>query len=657
MKNLFQYITVLIVLLHTFSCNNDFLTEESNINIINEISPIVISPDWEANDYSIYCQGIGNAKFTIADVPAWLKISSASEQFTNGYATLNCKANVFGVFSEIGMYHTYMILSVEGRGNVAVPVVYIVEGNPVIATENSLTISYDLTLSTSPFLIENTGNGILFWSVVDHPDWLKINNQSIYKNEVARFLPPNNTVTLYFSYNSDIPYSENLSGKIVIESNDKNKPFVEIEIQVDLGNPNLQTHGEFGTINFERTGTTAEFWFSNQGVGYLSWKVEGCPEWLTVSDYSKISDPYSSHTLTFTCNRELMSPGVNAVTIYLKTNDKNNPSYPINVTAVNYFANPDDIKSIPGDIMDVRIDKQSDILYLTTKQPNRLLAYDIKSRTLVSELPLGNIPNCFSISEDGLKAVVGHSGYITSVDLDNFSIIKTIEIDHDVHDIEWGKDNWCCYSAAYFEWTSLNWINVNTNEKNNFDQVYEKCRLRKIPGQSYILGVETAISSGIYIFDIDTRKKKYNGFAQIPIFWFSENGNYVYTGGGTHSLGGLIFRTSTFFANNYITVSPVGIFTPDPYNVFWINHHAASQSVWILSSSSDYYFDLKRKIVQFTDSDYIQKATYNYDDYHNDRHVIAHYVFARQDGTELVVIKNATSGDFMWSLEFIQVTN
>jgi len=129
------------------------------------------------------------------------------------------------------------------------------------------------------------------------------------------------------------------------------------------------------------------------------------------------------------------------------------------------------------------MNKQSDILYLITNQPNRLLVYDVKNRTIIHEIQLTHSPNCFSLTEDCSKAVIGHSGYITIVDLDNFSVIKTVDVPHIIHNIEWGKDDWCCYTVPNVQWTSLYWVNMTTNEKNNFDQIYGNCKIRKIPNQ------------------------------------------------------------------------------------------------------------------------------------------------------------------------------
>ena len=650
MKNLVQYITVSIALLVVFSCNNDFLNDEPAF--FGNGSPIVISPDWETQDYTIYCEGVGNAKFTVTYAPSWLKISSSSGQIINNVAVLNCKANVNKDFFEIGIYHSFVTLSVEGRGNLAIPLSYITEGNPVIETETRLNVNYDnMPGNLLLFPIQNTGNGILIWEVVQHPEWLSFYSDmwgTIYENEIIGILPFNQTVNLYYSFNPNVSLSENLSGKIVIASNDKNNPFVEIEIQMSLGNPIFYTNYD-NTLNF-RTETTQNFWFSNQGNGILVWTIEGCPEWLTVSESNGILTSHNPALLSFTCNRELLPSGTNSITIYLKTNDKNQLSYPITVIVRSNTANPANIIEIAGNITDASMNRQSDILYLSTRQPNRLLAYDTKTRTIVCEVPLDYAPTCFSLSDDGRKAVVGHGGYITSVDLDDCSVIKIVDVPHIVYDIEWGKDNWCCYSVPNVQWTSLYWVNLDTNEKNNFDQIYENCRLRKIPNQDYIFGAEVNVSAGVYIFDMNSRKRKDSNFSYIGDFWFSEDGNYTY------SLGGDIYRTSSFFVDYYAyEAAPIGKFSPVPYRVFWIDHHAASQSIWILSSSSDYYFDEQREIIQYEDNDYTRKAIWYYDEYHNGRHVQAHYVFATKSGTELVVIRNVTNGEPMWSLEFIPI--
>ena len=141
MKIFVQKIFVSIVLLLAFSCGDDFLTDEPSF--FGEGSAIVVMPDMDAQDYPVYCQGAGNAKFTVSSAPAWLEVSSKSGRFIDEIAILNCKAKTNKDFYQYGIYHALITLSVEGKGKMAVPVMYVVEGNPVIEIESSITVSYE----------------------------------------------------------------------------------------------------------------------------------------------------------------------------------------------------------------------------------------------------------------------------------------------------------------------------------------------------------------------------------------------------------------------------------------------------------------------------------------------------------------------------------
>ena len=650
MKNLVQYITVSIALLVVFSCNNDFL--KGKPDFFGNGSPIVISPDWEAQDYTIYCVGVGNAMFTVSHAPSWLKISSPSGQVINNVATLNCKANVHSAFSEIGIYHSFVTLSVEGRGSLAIPVSYITEGNPVIEIANSLTIGYNSYNSYYGRLsVRNTGKGILFWSISELPEWLS-NEQKFADDFYSPYILSQNAEgVVNISYNPNIPFQENLSGKIVITTNDKNKPTVVVDVRMDLGNPVLDTSWGSGTIDFGRTETTRYFSFSNQGNnGILVWKIEGCPEWLNVSETNGILSCYNSTQLTFTCNRELMPPGANTVTIYLKTNDKTRPSYPITVTARSNIANPDIVKVIDGIITDAYLDKQTDILYLTTAQPNRFVAYDINAKTVLHELDLTKAPTCFSLSEDGSKAVIGHSGTISVFNLDNFTLTKAIEISYEVYDIAWTDGDWYCYTQKGGNFTYLHFINTVTESVFDFNDYPHYAdgatNIGKVPGKPYIIAARRETSpTGIFVYDINTQSQKNYIHQSIGRFWFSSDGTYLF-----ESYEGGVYKTADLEIysdfGNLAPVSRLKIVSNQYYyyNIDWIDFD--TKNLWVLYNSIIYQLEAK---------DYYVVKTYYYDDIYDGRPIQAHYVFANKSGTELVVIRNATNGEPMWSLEFIQI--
>ena len=336
MKDMVHHITVFIIISLAFSCSNDFLKDETE-RTFSESASIVISPDWDAQDYVIHCPDVGNAKFKVVQAPDWLKISTRSGQFANGFATLNCKANTHDEFSEVGIYYSYMTLSVEGKGNQTILIAYMTEGNPVVETESNSTIDFNFYGGVS---VRNTGNGILLLSVVELPEWLSLYEYNGGENVTfiaieeypAIVLPPSRESFIPLRFNQTVPLSENLSGKIFLITNDKNRPVVEVDVQFDLGSPQLRYYSS-DHLDFGRAETIIEICFSNRGNGLLLWEIEGCPEWLSVSE-SNGSLLWEYKYLTFTCNRNLLPPGENSVTIYLKTNDKNMPSYPISVTAI-----------------------------------------------------------------------------------------------------------------------------------------------------------------------------------------------------------------------------------------------------------------------------------------------------------------------------------
>ena len=318
-----------IFLFFVTSCGNDFLNDAPTF--FGEGTPIGISSEWEEQDYATYCESAGNAKFTIHHTPAWLKVSTQSGQFIDGVAILTCKAKANKDFSEVGIYHALITLSVEGKGRLAIPVVYILEGNPVIETAS--TVGYNIS-PNGRVSVKNTGNGILLCSVSAISEWFLLcdNHGNIFSIEEYPIiiLPTNGVETIYLGWNPTRPPSqENLSGTIVITTNDKDKPEVEVKLQMNLGNPSL--YCDFNQMDFGQTETVRKFGFINFGDGLLVWKIEECPEWLTVSESEGVIIPYSGEELTFACTRELLQPGINTATIYLKTNDRMRPSFSITV--------------------------------------------------------------------------------------------------------------------------------------------------------------------------------------------------------------------------------------------------------------------------------------------------------------------------------------
>jgi hypothetical protein len=647
MKDYIKYIFACFILLQSFSCSNDFLNEGSEPISIPVQSNIIVSPEWGASDYPIYGYEIGNAKFNLTNVPEWLNISSTSGRFENDTAYVRCSAIRNNNFSEIGIYNARMTIEIENKGKYPITASYINEGNPRIETTS--TFHYTGGDVLGDITIRNTGNGILIWAITECPEWIKV-------NQVSDIMPQNAERVLSLSYRS-IP--EDFRGRIVISCNDKSQPEVVVNFSLDPGNPSLSAYND--VIDFGNAVTNISFEFSNQGQGALIWEWVDLPEWLSATQTKGVLNAYSWVNLQFNCNRSLVPEGNHSVTIHLKTNTKNNPLFPVTVRVRNSTKNSENVVDIEGNITDAWMDKQTDILYLITAQPNALLAYDTKTRTVIRKLNLSKAPHCFSVTENTKKAAIGHSGIISIVDLTDFSVTKEINANYQVFDIEWGVDDWICYTPEEnLQWVKFNWINTLTDATHtSLESIYGGTIVKKIPGKNYLIVSKNLSPTGISVYNLSTREQQFYTHGDIGNYWFSMDGNYFF------DTQCAVYRTSDVITHS--DVYPIGRlqYTLQYSNApIWIDHNQTTNSLWMIRKKD--YYETSTEVLQFEANDYYLTKTYHYDNYYlvnkngktTEYPVEAHYVFANNAGTELTVIRNVTSnyGINAWSLEHIAIT-
>jgi hypothetical protein len=652
MKTSVKNIYTGIILLFTLSCSDNFLQENPEFDYYNPTveSNIYISPEWSSDEYQIHYAGIDNANFSIVDAPEWLEISTVTGQFTDGIAYVKCKANTYGEFSEPGIYNSILTIDVEGKGKKGVPVAYVNEGNPEIGYDENLKFSYNSYYGgyEQPLYIRNKGNGILIWDIVEYPKWVTVQyNDEYMTNNIL--VPYSENSNVIISLNTELSVTGNNHGELVIASNDKNNKLVKINIDFDSGYPFLECNPD--VIYLGNRNDNNVLYLYNRGDGILVWKIENCPEWLTPSYSSGHLDSYNSEYITFSYNENNLPTDSNSTVINIHTNNINQPVYPI--TVMWSVPDYDNVKAIDGRITDAWLDKSTDILYLTTSMPNKLIAYDVGQRKIDRELALSKAPNCFSVSGDGHKAIIGHGGLISYVDMDNFTVTKTIEVDNIVWDIELANNDLCCYTEKESSgWSYLFWVNLSTNEKSkSLTDLYYGSILKRIPNQDYIIVSEINLSSGVSVFDANTKELLNDIFVSFDYFWFTGDGNYLFDSYSN------VYRTSNLPTQSEI--SAIGQLEREEYYYYyplWIEHSAATNSVWGVAQNST-------TIKQFEDTDYMLVKSYYYDDFYVtgsngktvEKQVEARYLFVNSSGTELIVIKTATDDSNIWAIEFIAV--
>lgn len=671
MKNNYLHFIIAGMLLLVYSCSNDFLNE----NIDPEEFPtgesgIIISPDWITSDYQFSCPIAKSVEFTIEKAPEWMQVVSKSGELIytpsdnpgttpRSIGIIQAKATANPAYAKYGVYIDNMKIKADGK-TYNIPVYYVSEGEPAVEVNRTLTINYN-SYYYANIQIQNTGNGILIWNLVSLPSWLNVNMDLF--NPGGLIVPSGQTYQLPLILDiNNIHNSNSLNGSIVLSTNDESNPEVVIQVSVQLGTPTLSTSGISGNqIDFGSSGTTKSVYISNQGNGILLWELDNLPEWLSASSSNGILSTYNSEAVSFTCDRDKLLPGLNTATIMLKSNDPGKTSTSILVTA-RTAANNDNIYAIEGAIIDASFNKSTNILYYATSQPNKLVLYDVTNKNILHEIPLSKAPTCLTVSEDYTKALVGHGGRISVINLSNQTVTNTYEVQGVLSDIEFAANNWCAYTEGgnyNIQHTNIYWVDLSTGSVTNGSGVYEDCFLRKVPNQDYMIGSELEVSSGLYVYDINNRTEKADIFESFNQFWFA--GDYIISSNGN------VWRISDILSKNgWVSsgLSAIGkLQFPGDNNYARIpnlDYCPAKKSIFSLSRSD--WSTISSNIYQFEDNDYTLVKTYSYDNLYKPQgqstsfEVEAYYLFANNEGTQLSVLRKGKSNS-IWSLEFIQITD
>lgn len=658
MKLLIYYIILLLTVLTAFSCSNEFLNENMEAkNFPTSDYTIFVSPDWEAGDHMFKIPNSGNVDFKITKYPAWLELSSLSGKMTNDFGVVNCKAKLQSDFSEIGIYLDKMEVVVNNE-KYFVPIAYVAEGNPSVSMERTINLTFNSYMQPQ-ISIQNIGLGLLFWEITEIPSWMSIDLDAI--DPQCFVLYQSQICNIPVKINVESVPSKNFSGKIYLKTNDKENPTIEITVTANLGYPNIYPNTA-SLIDFGRNDLTKSLYISNQGDGLLVWSIEDLPNWISVDVSNGVLGTYDNKTLKFTCDRNLLPEGLTEAKFYIKSNAVNAPMLQITARTRNGNSSAN-VKAIEGVVMNAEYDRNTDLLYLSTSQPNKFIAYNSKTRTTEYEISLGKAPTSSTVSEDKKIAAVGHGGQITFINLETKTIAKVYDTGFTVNDIAWGHGDWFCFTKLGGSSSQLVWYNYITNEtmesvSTGSGYLDSKTDIGKIPLQPYVLAARRQTSpTGIFVFDVVTRQNKNYRHRSINQFWFSDDGQFTFEDNGN------VYKTNLIIADPPSTTDellPVGkIKFPSDYyasSFKWIDHSTLGKSIWALKKIN--YDDVSPEILQFEDNDYkFVKTVYSDEIYqlnNMDYTVSPQYVFANGAGNELIVLRLAKEIS-AWSIEFISV--
>lgn len=167
------YLSVLVILFSTISCNDDFL-KTGNTDSFNLEDTLRITNKTQGEQITLQINGLQNQDYQVVIMPMWMKIEEMEGRFSNGQTTLTVSVSENELYTNWGFYNGRLALQISSIGQISIPVVYGNFGNPeMVIDKNEIAIG---TASSASFTIRNPGNsGILYWYIPELPDWLLSN--------------------------------------------------------------------------------------------------------------------------------------------------------------------------------------------------------------------------------------------------------------------------------------------------------------------------------------------------------------------------------------------------------------------------------------------------------------------------------------------------
>ncbi|WP_347839270.1 hypothetical protein [uncultured Draconibacterium sp.] len=412
------------------------------------------------------------------------------------------------------------------------------------------------------------------------------------------------------------------------------------------------------------------FSIANYGSVDKYWYIENIPEWLELSPASGTLYGGETKDIYCTVNRGEMTPGDYSQIINIESNNPQlSHGVRINMT-VAASGDPVNSKSLTwfdGELKDAYYHKTTDVLYLLTRSPNKLLVKTTGS-TEFNAYDLERVPYCIDVSEDGKMLVIGYNqAYVDVWNAETLQREKLIETDCVPYDVALGENGWCYLAPDEDQHVHLYSLNLETGvtfRSTSSVALYEKSVLRKIPGKPLIYITRPQLSpTGLLIANIekgaanDTIPSWHESIGKD--FWFTPDLNALI---GANKV---VFRTPDYTTQSVHgqELSRLGTIEIPRNSIQSLDYNQKLETYFVVGS--DYWWapDAAETIYQVDAVSYSAVKSFKVSTYpgylnnQNNPDMDVHFVFTNLSGTELYALKNVDRTLEMnkWALEIFSL--
>ncbi len=273
------------------------------------------------------------------------------------------------------------------------------------------------------------------------------------------------------------------------------------------------------------------------------------------------------------------------------------------INAANFNAS-----KLTHDTIDAEYSDALDKAVIVSSQPaNKLYLTDPSTGTEQS-VSLALPPSSVAVSPDGKQAVVGHDGAVTLVNLETLQILAThTEIGFNIADIVLKSTQKAYASETNYNWKSLYEIDLQTgiatpHSSINYFPLYGNAFIKLQPGTQNIYAIERGLSpADLKKFDVSTSPPAYlydspyhGDYPMGSDFWFSDDGSYILTAGGT------MFRATSTQSTDMGYIRSISANNDYTKSILAADHSANAGKFVTVSNISDDYFEPRYAVRTYT---------------------------------------------------------
>ena len=408
-----------------------------------------------------------------------------------------------------------------------------------------------------------------------------------------------------------------------------------------------------------------DFTIFNDGSSKIYYKLSQSDDYFEFPLVSGELDVGSSSTVTVNINRENLESGTSFSRIFLTINDIIDI---IDVRIENFIGQK---QILTTDVIDAEYSKISNELVYVTNN-HSLYIYNTESK-VTDNIQLSFLPTCISILADGSKAIVGHDGHVTYVNIQLKQIINTYTVSCNTFDIVLGTNEWAYVFPYWYQWADVISIDLSQTTSNgityNGVHTADRYSAKLHPSGKYIYAADIGIiPSDIDKFDIQNGAIQYlydspyhGDYSVSGDLWFSEDGSQIFTKAGN------VFRTSEI---EYQDIQYDGTIERNPSieysGIVGIDHIELKKHLYIIASDNNWYSGEIEPFISVINSDnlsfkyqlglekYLVPDSFEVGIF---TPAIPRFIFANSNGKEIYVLTTSKylGLDSKWAIQTIKI--